>query len=338
MTYHLNVFIKGMTIEDRSQFGFTQATLPFVFNSAIVPSSPCHEAATAPTSANVSPVESASVQSRGTSPMLPATDSCNEEAKSDVDSDDIIDICDHDDSVHEDAEVKNNVVGANHQNELVKLESTTASECITKSQDLLQTQTNEESAAGKSVHENENARVTAQTEINDNVSKVEVDTIKETKETDSNRNIFKEISGHYDPFLDPQVLLAADGLELLSALAEKSALAIPSAVDKEACCDQDATAAKCEKLPEVKQGEDDKEPSTDKTRKEEIVPKKSRVKFGYATKPEDKTVSSPVVEKKTTIFCGITIPAGDWTKCCSRFSFKYFQIITNTFIVQIVCV
>lgn len=302
---------------DMSSFTFSAPTVPVVFNPTIIPPQP-HAITdhTAIPDDHTAGSEVATVQSRGTSPMLPASDSCPEDLKSDDNAEDVVDICDEDvkhqhqlkdethEEVHSDHHVNATTENGPYKAELVSEHVSMSSENSIAS---CQRQNIVDTTARKIDSEN----ISEQTESNHSPL---------TKSHKANRNIFKDLTD-YNPFNDPQVLQAADGLELLSTLAEKSAPVISSEppVEAEVKIKEKMT---CEKLPtnelktvpsatptnELKETQG----KVDVVAKDEVVAKKkSRIKCGYSFKTKIETKPVVVDEKKMTTFCGITIPEGD---------------------------
>ncbi|XP_052818307.1 uncharacterized protein LOC128244317 isoform X2 [Mya arenaria] len=304
----------GLT--ERSPFNFAQPPVPIMFNSTFL---------SAPPQPEVNPpgdpgqLELASVQSRGTSPMLPACDSCNEEVKSDDNADDIIDICDHedDDMDEHEKDLQSETICDEVPNSKDTIEVKRESDTLTCKTEISVNKIDTNKSNFKTVDNYTFPRETNQCKIEDSacdkntngIPKNEVsseDTPDANKRhVDPNRNIFKDITEKYDPFLDPQVLQAADGLELLSALAEKSALVVKPKTEEDEKKDKGNLLHK--QVVQI-------DPSIGSSEKDEknVPKKKSRVKYGYASKitsgEKDKPAVATTAEKKMTTFCGIIIP------------------------------
>ena len=139
-----------------------------------------------------------------------------------------------------------------------------------------------------------------------------------TSKTD--RNIFSDLN-EYNPFTDPQLLEATDGLELLSTLAEKSIIGLNTNPSEEKLSVKPEAASVKEDVFAFK--DDSVSPSNTlnpkkETYKETIVkspvettkPAKSRIKCGYDFKPKQAPEAESVSPVRMTTFCGITIPEG----------------------------
>ena len=294
---------------DISSFTFSAPTVPVVFNPTIIPQHPHtvtdHSVVTEDHHVGQ---ELATVQSRGTSPMLPASDSCPEDAgdlRSDDNTDENVDFShanqdskyEYDDKAEVDIDVE------------------TIPDENTFSVDFSKTKGSSNTWSGK-----EDASVEA------GCTGERVECLDASIElSNHNRNVFKSMT-EYNPFMDPQVLQAADGLELLSALAEKSAHVISDSAKAVEASTKTEDPVKIEKKYEVKaEAEDVKDhkhakvntDTNEHEQKDDITSngdtaskKKSRVKCGYSFKPKMEVKTSDE-EKKMTTFCGITIPEGD---------------------------
>ncbi|KAK3601793.1 hypothetical protein CHS0354_041705 [Potamilus streckersoni] len=111
----------------------------------------------------------------------------------------------------------------------------------------------------------------------------------------------------YNPYIDPVILSAADGLELLSALAEKRSLcskSIPQFQDtskRQSEYDKPSTSAD-NTMNIVSNNE------SSKCENENPKEGKPRIKFGYSLKASNSI--------KTTNFCGVQLPADDEVMDC----------------------
>lgn len=304
---------------------FAFSTPPVVFNSSLIPQHSITDH-TIPEDQQQANQEVTSVQSRGTSPMLPASDSCPEDVvdiKSDDNTEDIVEICEVD-VKHENADAEKENIN-------------NASEIKTDSSDATKVNGSDMSPNGSIGKEVSN--FVSEEKIKEKVAFCHSLNLERTneingsrqngtsKQSKTNRNIFKDLT-EYDPFLDPQVLQAADGLELLSALAEKSAPVIK--VNDSSTKLEKGGASEVTDIKEniLSQDEEREKTETLKTEKVELnddslaPKKKSRVKSGYPLKTKMEVKPAIADEKKMTTFCGITIPEGD-----TSFSFPLYSSV-----------
>lgn len=325
-----------MAIVPDQQYAFPSPSVPIVFNSSLLASQSNIDQSV---DVNQTKTDHTSVQSRGTSPMLPASDSCaedTEENKSDDNADEFVNVCDTEDktdNTEEDIGVKQETKKC-HSLEICDEDSEVVIDIVKndveiKKDDSVQPVIKDISKcelreSAKDLHI-----------VSKEVQKTEVESscVESRKIPKSGRNIFTDLT-EYNPFMDPQVLQAADGLELLSALAEKSAVRLD---ENKASSESKEDIPKCKEpcitIDDVKL---EKEVKVEKEAKNEVdvekelvipdeglkrsdstsdsnkIRQKSRVKCGYAFKPkkEQKNKKSDITKKLTT-FCGISIPEGE---------------------------
>ncbi|XP_060605200.1 uncharacterized protein LOC132757782 isoform X3 [Ruditapes philippinarum] len=281
-----------------------------------------------------------SVQSRGTSPMLPASDSCaedTEENKSDDNADEILEVCDIEDNKNETVNLNSDSVEIHRcevtQTSNIKEDKNSIKDdlrmglCSNKSTfDSLQVQTN----IDKTQNTNKIDKLKREKDSGTSENKAELELKDRAKSPRSSRNIFTDLT-EYNPFMDPQVLQAADGLELLSALAEKSAMRLNEESIPKENAKEETSIRKIEHIDDVVKVESDiKEvrkvdiksnnksvkDDTEKRKQKDIidgiakdVPIKPRIKCGFAFKPKKEKKKSVLDDsKKMTTFCGISIP------------------------------
>ena len=365
----INIFADlSLTAGQQCAYAFHPPAMPYLFNPSMVP---VHNIPEPASEANQSKQEHTSVQSRGTSPMLPATDSSNDEnedcgsqpEEKVVNQDEKTDITDND-TAHEAklvADLREELSSADPITEIdahveteiedvkpdvaIKAESVSigeksSSDCdktvcdeFIENNEALLTSTSENeniqsSAIEHTVSDNSDNK-TDQPDLTDtpNSEKVIDNSIaKENKfkilrPSRPDRNIFNDLT-EYNPFTDPQILQAADGLELLSALAEKSSLCSnvnPTEIKlseepKADTLTEDIYTFKEDKISTskslLKKTETEKETIV-KSPKEAKKPAKSRIKCGYAFKPTKTPETAHTSPVRMTTFCGITIPEGE---------------------------
>ena len=325
---------------------------------------PVHNINESSTDINPSKIEHTSVQSRGTSPMLPATDSSNEETEEcSSQPDEKIDKTETDEKLKEpkphmktcfqfnekEASSKSDPKNVQTECEIAQEVSHKEDSVLVKEMPIVSTSNIQDSVvvevAGKDytnidtkavlsnlqkhgeseLHESSSKSNEHEVVTVEGVTKVTINPAKDTKtkfcRTKNDRNIFDDIT-EYNPFTDPQILQAADGLELLSALAEKSSLCSNiNQTDtnnfKEPNTDivkEDIYTFKEDKIStseSLGKPRDDVNASRKRLPKEAQTPKKSRIKCGYAFKPSKTPDTTPTTPVKMTTFCGITIPEGE---------------------------
>ncbi|KAL4240920.1 heterochromatin assembly [Mactra antiquata] len=318
-------------VQDR-QYAFPPPSVPIVFNSSLLSS---QSEIDQTVDVNQIKTDHTMVQSRGTSPMLPASDSCaedTEENKSDDNAEEILNVCDADDKI--------DIVGKDINNTHEVTESNAIEKCETDEEDkqcveLAQSGVNVESndiIKEEKKHDSECEQIKSENvstvEDCDAKSSVSETQFKESKKApEFGRNIFKDLT-EYNPFMDPQILQAADGLELLSALAEKSAVRldenktstepkedIPKIVESCDTNNDETHDIKVKVEDDIDTDKDNKKKKflkrTNKTIESIKLKQKSRVKCGYAFKPKKDQKNKKAKEdpsKKLTTFCGISIP------------------------------
>ena len=336
--------------------------MPYIFNASVLP---VHNINEPSTDINSSKIEHTSVQSRGTSPMLPATDSSNEETEEcSSQPDEKTDKTETDEKLNEPKPHKKTSFEFNGKETSSKSETKNVqTECeiaqevshnedleLVKEMPIVSTSNIQDSVvmevAGKddtyidTKAELSTLRKHDESELRESSSKsnehevvtvegaTKVSTINPAKETKTkccrtknDRNIFDDIT-EYNPFTDPQILQAADGLELLSALAEKSSLCSNiNQTDKnnfeEPKTDivkEDIYTFKEDKIStseSLGKKRDEVNASRKRLPKESQTPNKARIKCGYAFKPSKTPDATPTTPVKMTTFCGITIPEGE---------------------------
>ncbi|XP_053387028.1 uncharacterized protein LOC123561998 isoform X2 [Mercenaria mercenaria] len=314
---------------------------PYTFSSPTVPIVPNQTLLTTPNVPNQCPEvtqlkqDHTSVQSRGTSPMLPASDSCPEdieENKSDDNGEEILEVCDIVENKIESANLKNDSVDVHCSDRTTEIEI--KKENTDLKDDLKMGMCSDSTVLGSSEqrdaeivdkqHNSKNEKVKCEKVAENNESKTDLN--DHAKSPRASRNIFTDLT-EYNPFMDPQVLQAADGLELLSALAEKSAMRIndksvskvnateETAVSKTGVVDTETNVKTdikdVEKIDIKKKSTEDLEKRKHKDVKTETkqVTAKPRIKCGFAFKPK-KEKKKPAIDvtKKVTTFCGISVP------------------------------
>lgn len=269
--------------------------------------------------------------------MLPASDSCaedTEENKSDDNVDEIVDVCiveNKKDELERNAPTERNEADAG--NVLTNLKQLVKHEYSNVS-------LNSEVSTEDDEHPSEKEKDCSSVSKTFSQSGTDISESNTAKSPKSGRNIFTDLT-EYNPFMDPQVLQAADGLELLSALAEKSAMCIKEPTPKQSENELDQTL-KAEIKPEIKPKLIDEESSFEKSKQKkddtEVRLKtkikidddqklhKPRVKCGKAFKPKkEKKAQTPTPNPgpKMTTFLGISVPEGEYTLCehCSKIPF-----------------
>ena len=377
--------ISDIPLASGQTFSFSTPNVPFVFNSnSLLPSQNVTEL-----NSDVSLLkqEQTTVQSRGTSPMLPATDSSaedNEECTTLAEVKSLIESEKEIESVKTVATTKPDVESSpvivhETQNESAGITCDVGSAEVKS--DLVQDKCHSVESSDKSVEskpENGDELKTkhkSQTDCNntENNSVVSTEIIAKSKadctvsvkkirdrkketsvsrssKAKSDRNIFTDLT-EYNPFTDPHVLQAADGLELLSALAvaEKSSLT-PNASDETAGDPKKSSldACKTELKDDVYTFTDEHTTSVCKSEEKDgvnisgqeksvVIPEKnvgpgvlsekikSRVRCGHAFKPRKKESATPTSPspKRMMTFCGIMIPEGEYAICVLMSVLKY---------------
>ena len=286
-----------------------------------------------------------SVQSRGTSPMLPASDSCpedTEENKSDDNGDEILEVCDIEDSKNENEIINFNSDSVEiHCNERTS-ESENKEDKIEINDDLKMRMCSEKSVLDSVKGEtnidntqttNKIDKLKNEKDLETSENKADLEFKDRAKSPRSSRNIFTDLT-EYNPFMDPQVLQAADGLELLSALAEKSAMRL----NKESITKESEIEERKDKMTEsvdvkvkienevksvkkidIKNNNKGIKDDTEKRKQKDVITAevkdvsiKPRIKCGFAFKPKkEKKKAAFDDSKKMTTFCGISIPEGE---------------------------
>lgn len=317
-------------------YTFSSPAVPIVFNPTLLTTQNIAEQCPEVTQLKQ---DHTSVQSRGTSPMLPASDSCpedTEENKSDDNGEEILEVCDIENK-HESIVFKGDSIDEIRPDKIsvndIKEESIDKNDNVTNSfcsqstvLDCSEQKDNDIVVKKLNSIETKTERIQV---IENTLHKTETDTqnITLNKSQKSSRNIFTDLT-EYNPFMDPQVLQAADGLELLSALAEKSAMRINDKIveskessvvetvndigaDIGAILENDVIADDRSDGKKNTQQNPDKRKLNDVKLEEKLVMQKPRVKCGFAFKPKKEKKKSVVsVTKKMTSFCGISIPEG----------------------------
>lgn len=322
-------------------YTFPSPTVPIVFNPTLLTTQtvpdPCPDVTQLKQ-------DHTSVQSRGTSPMLPASDSCNEdieENKSDDNVDEIVEVCAIDITT-ETATLKPEIsIEASKDiqpNNVVTGEVITQNEYDTKiglipGKMKFDLANNIDTEIKNDQQDDQRDHMDREPVVNSAECELDSD-IKERasiKSPKSTRNLFTDLT-EYNPFMDPQVLQAADGLELLSALAEKSAMAVnDKPTDSNENISADPTQTTQDEVAKTEEHIDNEQKKPIKTdvqkKKKDKIDKrkltsmkldemkwkhKAHVKCGFAFKPkkEKKKISTCIADKVTT-FCGISIPEGE---------------------------
>ena len=339
--------------------------MPYIFNASVLP---VHNIAESSAEVNQSKLEHTSVQSRGTSPMLPATDSSNEEnedcgsqpdektEKVEDKTDDNIDKVKTDlkanldfkeeiitsdfeseqvqaenESNQIDIEIKDETedVQENSKDSICDPKNCTSSEVTDKIIPPVDLERhNAQSPKTDETVSQDTCIKSPKSEIDDLSKIAPVNPERETRmkclRTKTDRNIFDDLT-EYNPFTDPQILQAADGLELLSALAEKSSLCSkmqpadtgnfekPEAgtVKEDIYTFKEDKISTSESLPRKPDADKTDKMTVNKSPKETQKPKKSRIKCGYAFKPTKTPEPAQTTPVRMTTFCGITIPEGE---------------------------
>lgn len=303
------------------QYTFQPPSVPIVFNSSLLPTQNTPEPV--PEVSHLKH-EHTSVQSRGTSPMLPASDSCaedTEENKSDDNVDEIVDVCNDSGKLETVIEEESEIHAETQSKFSGEICPTTLKEDLSSTKET--TRDNKERVIEEGV-------ATGQVENEVNSTKLQnVPGLTEshtTKSPKSGRNIFTDLT-EYNPFMDPQVLQAADGLELLSALAEKSAMVIKDAIPKIQDSESNSENTNRESneskvMPSDGKQKDEENPKISKDVLDTVPKPKSqdenelkeqktkpRVKCGKAFKPKkEKKKTATSSGPKMTTFCGISVP------------------------------
>lgn len=316
-------------------YTFSSPAVPIVFNPTLLTTQNITEQCPEVTQLKQ---DHTSVQSRGTSPMLPASDSCpedTEENKSDDNGEEILEVCDVENK-HESIVFKGDSVDGIRPDKIsvndIKEESIDKNDNVRNSICCQSTVLDCFEQKDNDIVEKKLNGIETKTErkqvLESTVHKTETDThnITLNKSQKSSRNIFTDLTD-YNPFMDPQVLQAADGLELLSALAEKSAMRINDKIveskessvvetmndgaDIGVILENDAIADDRSNVKKNTQQNPDKRKLNNVKFEEKHVLQKPRVKCGFAFKPKkEKKKSAMSVTKKMTSFCGISIPEG----------------------------
>ena len=372
----------SLTGGQQCAYTFHPPTMPYIFNPSVLS---VHNIPEPTPDINPLKVEQTSVQSRGTSPMLPATDSSNEEneecssqpdekiekiEKTDepaLENDEVckskvctekleIDLkgelssysvpgCDKDNDKDDTTEYSKLVV--DKIDKTPKLKDTLVDSVCDKTYcDSSEINHNEVSVAKVSVHnipvsdtirsnhetESDTESILIEPRTND-IQTQHIDCKMETlnstdtvnnemkpkswRASKTDRNIFSDLN-EYNPFTDPQILEATDGLELLSTLAEKSIISLNNNPNERKLSEADAAkedvfAFKDDAIPPSKslhtKKERDKE-TIEKSPTETTKPIKSRIKCGYDFKPKQAPDPDSISPVRMTTFCGITIPEG----------------------------
>ncbi|XP_056019208.1 uncharacterized protein LOC125667992 isoform X4 [Ostrea edulis] len=286
-----------------------QVTFPPAFNAAVVTDVPC-------TVSVVQAVKAVTslVQSRGTSPMIPGSE-CE-----DTPQDRIENVHQNNELSSADAPSKCSRGVAAVQTESIQKINESDANSKTEKQDSLNTSTEENPG-------NQCAKLSLPTttvigdvtivemtpdtklqspEIASNIDQHKTETHSELMPGKSEQDI-----GNYNPFLDPQILQAADGLELLSALAEqRTKFASP---EKETQADQNVAKDQTESKTHTKTNTKDtsktksvekkeSKPAVKQVRKKSI----SRTRSLPPAKPDCKTEGGSYYTSS-----GLRIPQGD---------------------------
>lgn len=367
--FHAFVSDLSLTAGQQCAYTFHPPAMPYIFNPSVLP---VHNIPEPSTEVTQTKLEHTSVQSRGTSPMLPATDSSNEETedcssqheekceKLDEKADELINendgsvcksLCEEPVTSDFKEEIASELVPENDLNVVSEVESTNmVAEVKTetvfiddKSIDLVCDKTSCDNSEHKNkelsnILESQTMKPGPVREImsgvpekETNLSKISqksIDTTESGTEKEvkmksfrtlkSDRNIFSDLT-EYNPFTDPQLLEATDGLELLSTLAEKSSLCsqiiptetILSETPKGDAIKEDVYAFKEDKISTSKSFSQKTNIETIEKPQNDIKKQtKSRIKCGYAFKPTKTPETLQTSPVRMTTFCGITIPEG----------------------------
>lgn len=138
----------------------------------------------------------------------------------------------------------------------------------------------------------------------------------QTNEKTSSDIIETKQNDEYNPFLDPQILQAVDGLELLSALAEKRSKSIDAKVDKT----EDEQMEEKEEKDEILKEEQKEEPVIDVKEEKPKTVKKPKLKRTISRTRSIPPIKEPETQSYYTS-TGLRIPQGIFVSLNCKYVF-----------------